>query len=147
MFFSEKSTGLAELIRAFFQKKTFKDGCKISDHTLRFNVDEALALNSLINAVDEYKKNTNNLFVRDASIQRFEYTYELAHKMIKRYLEISEPNAEAIDLMSFPDLIRTAAERGLILHSWDQWKLYRDSEVITMDVVEGKICHLEQNRR
>ncbi|MFI4918135.1 MAG: nucleotidyltransferase substrate binding protein [Legionellales bacterium] len=39
-----------------------------------------------------------------ASIQRFEYRYELAHKMLKRYLELSEPNAEAIEQMSFSDL-------------------------------------------
>ncbi len=47
------------------------------------------------------------------AILRFEYTYELSHKMLKRYFEMTEPNAEMIDQMLFPDLIRTASERGL----------------------------------
>lgn len=89
------------------------------------------AVGSLDEAVVEYQKNTLNRFVRDASIQRFEYTYELCHKMLKRYLEISEPNAEEIDQMSFPALIRTASERGIVLHGWDQWRIYRDARNIT----------------
>ncbi len=47
--------------------------------------------------------------------------------MLKRYLELSEPNSEQVDHMSFPDLIRTASERGLLLNGWDIWRLYRDA--------------------
>ena len=56
---------------------------------------------------------------RSAAIQAFEYTYELSHKMLKRYLEATEPTPESIDAMSFQELIRTGAEKGLLLHSWD----------------------------
>ena len=63
---------------------------------------------------------------RAASIQAFEYTYELAHKMLKRYLEATEPSAEIIDAMTFQEIIRTGAERGLLSHSWDVWKHHRD---------------------
>lgn len=96
------------------------------------------AVHSLAEAVHEYQENPDNLFVRDASIQRFEYTYELAHKMLKRYMELSEPNAEAVDQMSFPDLIRTASERGLLTHGWDVWKLYRDARNITSHTYNEK---------
>jgi nucleotidyltransferase substrate binding protein (TIGR01987 family) len=89
------------------------------------------ALYNLREAVDERKQDLNNSFVRDAMIQRFEYCYELSHKMLKRYLELSEPNSAAIDLMSFPELIRTASERGLLLNGWDHWKSYRDARNIT----------------
>ncbi len=89
------------------------------------------ALASLEEAVNEHAKQPQNLFVRDATIQRFEYSYELTHKMLKRYLEMSEPNAAEIDQMSFPNLIRTAAEKGLLQQSWDQWKTYRDARNIT----------------
>ena len=89
------------------------------------------AIASLDEALNEYGKNPKNRFVRDASIQRFEYTYELSYKMLKRYLEISEPNAEDIDQMSFPTLIRTASERGLVENGWDSWKVYRDARNIT----------------
>ncbi len=62
---------------------------------------------------------------RAASIQAFEYTYELAHKMLKRYLEDTEPSPDLIESMTFQELIRTGAERGLLLNSWDIWKAYR----------------------
>jgi hypothetical protein len=39
------------------------------------------ALASLQEALAEYKKHPNH-FMRDSCIQRFEYSYELAHKML-----------------------------------------------------------------
>ena len=96
------------------------------------------ALATLREAVDEGIKEPSNSFVRDAMIQRFEYTYELAHKMLKRYLELTEPTSEAVDHMSFPELIRTASERGLLLHGWDHWKQYRDARNITSHTYNEK---------
>jgi nucleotidyltransferase substrate binding protein (TIGR01987 family) len=89
------------------------------------------AATSLEEAVVAQGKDTDNKFIRDAAIQRFKYTYELAHKMLKRYLEMSEPNSEEIDQMSFPNLIRTGSEKGLMLNGWDVWKIYRDARNIT----------------
>lgn len=89
------------------------------------------SINSLGVALTEYNKNRENLFVRDASIQRFEYTYELAHKMLKRFLEMTEANREDIDQMSFPSLIRTGAEKGLLKNSWDVWSSYRTARNLT----------------
>lgn len=88
------------------------------------------ALASLEEAVVAYQQQANN-FIRDAAIQRFEYTYELSHKMLKRYLEMTEPNSEMIDQMSFPDLIRTASERGLLANGWNIWKDYRHARNAT----------------
>ena len=93
---------------------------------------------SLDEVVGLYQKDLHNALIRDAMIQRFEYTYELGYKMLKRYLELSEPNAEEIDHMSFPTMIRTAAERGLIANGWDKWKLYRDARNITSHTYNEK---------
>jgi hypothetical protein len=38
--------------------------------------------------------------VRDAVIQRFEYTYELCWKMLKRQLEAQSPSPSVIDTLS-----------------------------------------------
>jgi hypothetical protein len=59
------------------------------------------AVTSLDTAITAHLEKPIDLFIRDASIQRFEYTYELSHKMLKRYLEMTEPNAEEIDQMQF----------------------------------------------
>ena len=89
------------------------------------------AIISLEEAVHEFHIQTANSFIRDACIQRFEYTYELTHKMLKRYLEMSEAQREEIDQMSFPTLIRTGAEKGLLQHSWDLWSAFRTARNLT----------------
>ena len=89
------------------------------------------ALSSLGAALTELQKGDANTFVRDATIQRFEFSYELAHKMLKRYLEMTESSVEEIDQMSFQTLIRTGAERGLLVNSWDVWSVYRNARNLT----------------
>jgi nucleotidyltransferase substrate binding protein (TIGR01987 family) len=69
--------------------------------------------------------------IKSGVIQHFEFTYELSHKMLKRYLEMTAPNPVAIDEMTFPDLIRTGSEQGLLLNGWDVWKYYRKARGTT----------------
>lgn len=76
-------------------------------------LDRALA--SLSRAVDRSLREPNDEEVRDAVIQRFEYGYELCWKMLKRQLELELPNPADADRMSFADLIREGAERGLVV--------------------------------
>ncbi|MCX7337766.1 MAG: HI0074 family nucleotidyltransferase substrate-binding subunit [Alphaproteobacteria bacterium] len=77
-----------------------------------------------------------------ASIQAFEYTYELCHKMLKRYLEMTEPNSESIDFMTFPELIRTGSEKGLLKSDWGQWKQYRDIRNITSHTYDNSKANI-----
>ena len=55
------------------------------------------ALITLGEALEEHKKARTNALIRDACIQRFEYSYELSHKMLKRHLEATSANAAEID--------------------------------------------------
>ncbi len=66
-----------------------------------------------------------NAFIQDSVIQRFEFTYELSHKMLRRYLLMYSASPEMGEELAFPDLIRTGAQRGLLRSSWDQWHRYR----------------------
>jgi nucleotidyltransferase substrate binding protein (TIGR01987 family) len=68
--------------------------------------------------------------IRDACIQRFEYTYELAFKMLKRQLEQELPSSEELDHLPFKEVIRVGAERGLIAVP-ERWFDYRDKRNIT----------------
>ena len=90
----------------------------------------AHAVDSLRAALAQYHLTPND-FIRDSCIQRFEYTYELSWKMLKRYMRMTEPSAETIDEMTFPALIRTASERGLLLSNWAGWKDFRDARNMT----------------
>lgn len=95
------------------------------------------AIKSLQEALAEYNRSPN-VFVRDACIQRFEYTYELAWKMLKRYLEYTAPNPVEFDEMSFQNLIRIGSEKGLLMHGWDKWSNYRKARTTTSHVYDEK---------
>lgn len=70
--------------------------------------------------------------LRDATIQRFEFTFELAWKSLKRRLEMDLPNAQEVDAMSYRTLIRVGAEQGLIdSDSVTAWFVYRDKRNLT----------------
>ena len=89
------------------------------------------AMLRLEEALQAYANAPGNSLYRDATIQRFESTYEIAHKMLKRYLEMAAANPAAIDEMAFADLIRTGSEQGLLRSGWDKWKDYRKARGTT----------------
>jgi nucleotidyltransferase substrate binding protein (TIGR01987 family) len=87
------------------------------------SLDKAIA--QLDAGLRESQASPDSELLRDGVIQRFEYTYELSWKMLKRYLEATLPNPEEVDGMSFQTLIRTGSEQGLLLSGWDTWVRYR----------------------
>ena len=89
------------------------------------------ALQRFSEALQEYGNASQNTLYRDACIQRFEFSYELSHKMLKRYLELTSTNPPEIDTLPFQDLIRSGNEQGLLLHDWTRWKDYRKARSIT----------------
>ena len=55
-------------------------------------------------------------------IQHFECCYELSWNMIKRQLEIQSISPSSIDTLSYPELIREAVEKQLIVDA-KKWLL------------------------
>lgn len=104
-----------------------------------------LDISPLSNAVDRlaeglarYQRDTSDDQIRDGLIQRFEFTYELSHKMLKRYLESISPSPETIDQMPFADLIRLGREQGLVRSEWKAWREFRDIRNITSHTYDLK---------
>ncbi|QLB14072.1 nucleotidyltransferase [Mannheimia granulomatis] len=96
-------------------------------------MSDKLDITSLMNAIqrlDEglirYQQDISDVQIRDGLIQRFEFTYELSHKMLKRYLVSTSASPTLIEQMNFQDIIRTGNEKDLILGDWTDWKKYRD---------------------
>jgi Nucleotidyltransferase substrate binding protein like len=50
--------------------------------------------------------------LRDGLILRFEFTYELSHKMLRRYLKEGAASADEIERVPFADLVRTGNARA-----------------------------------
>lgn len=88
------------------------------------------ALTSLQRVLERSSTVPGDEDIRDACIQRFEYTYELAFKMLKRQLEQELPSREELDQLPFKEVIRVGAERGLIAVP-GRWFDYRDKRNIT----------------
>ncbi|QOX80550.1 nucleotidyltransferase substrate binding protein [Trichlorobacter lovleyi] len=88
------------------------------------------ALASLQRVLERSRTMPDDEDIRDACIQRFEYTYELAYKMLKRQLEQELPSSEELDHLPFKELIRVGAERGLIADP-QRWFDYRDKRNLT----------------
>ena len=83
------------------------------------------AFTTLKEAWAEYIKDMSNTFVRDSVIQRFEYTFELSHKILRRFLSETEASKAEISEMSYNELIRLGCKRGLLLNDLETWDKYR----------------------
>jgi len=75
--------------------------------------------------------------LRNSVIQCFEFTYELSHKMLKRYLEETAANPEEFDLSTFQNLIRSGNEKGLLRSDWLRWKDYRQARTNSSHAYDG----------
>ncbi|MGF1616077.1 MAG: nucleotidyltransferase substrate binding protein [Gammaproteobacteria bacterium] len=104
------------------------------------------AIARLEEGLARYRQDTSDTQIRDGLIQRFEFTYELAHKTLKRYLESVSPTPGQYDALPFADLIRSGNEQGLLLGDWPKWRTYREmrgktshtyEEAIAVEVVAG----------
>ena len=89
------------------------------------------SITTLKEAWTEYQKDMANTFVRDSVIQRFEYTFEISHKILRRFLSEAESSRAEISEMLFNDLIRLGCKRGLLLNDLETWNKYRKLRNLT----------------
>ena len=113
------------------------------------------AVSRLTVGLARYEEDITDTQIRDGLIHRFEFIYEISHKMLKRHLEAVSPTPEQFDAMAFADLIRSANEQGLLLGDWSSWKIHREmrsktshtyDEEIAIEVVQGIPAFLEEAR-
>lgn len=98
------------------------------------------ALNSLKRAILRSQQAPNDEELRDACIQRFEYSFELAWKMLKRKLEQDIANQSEVDSYSKKNLFRVGAERGYIADPtrWFDYLEKRNLTSHTYDLDDAK---------
>ncbi len=73
-------------------------------------------------------------------IQNFEFVYEIGFKMIRRQIEAEAASPEEVDESSFRDIVRVAAEKGLIsdVDAWFQYRLLRNITAHTYDQAKAR---------
>jgi len=80
------------------------------------------AVQRLDEGLHRYLQNKEDIQIRDGLVQRFEFTYELTHKTLKRFMALTGANPEDIAQMAFSDLIRTGNTQGLLSKDWAEWR-------------------------
>lgn len=93
---------------------SLQDSLEVIDNTTWFNNQSLKVQNTLL----------------AGAIQNFEFVYELSIKMIRRQLELEADSPNQIDETNFRDLLRIAAEKGLI-PTPETWFKYRQMRNIT----------------
>jgi len=80
--------------------------------------------------------------LRSGAIQGFEFTWELSHKVLRRYLMAMVTSPEDYVEMTYPVLIRKAEAYGLVGRGWVFWKDVRRLRAITSHTY-GEACAAE----
>lgn len=115
----------------------------------------ANAVTRLTEGLARYERDIADTQIRDGLVHRLKVTYEISHKLLKRYLEARSATPEEFDAMAFSDLIRSGNEQGLLLGDWTKWRVYREmrsktshtyDEETAIEVVRGIPAFLEEAR-
>lgn len=93
----------------------------------------ARSIERLREGLARYRLDIADTQIRDGLIQRFEFTYELSHRTLKRYLQAIAANPGEYDEVAFQDLIRAGNVQGLLRGDWPAWRTYR--------AMRGKTSH------
>ena len=80
-------------------------------------------------------KEKENAITRDAAIQRFEYTFELSWKALKRYFKINNN----LDIFNVKDIFREAGKQGLI-EKVEKWFEYLEARNLTSHTYDEKVA-------
>ena len=98
------------------------------------------AVRRLREGLERHKREPTDEQIRDGLIQHFEFTYELTHKMLKRYLKETAASPDEIDQMPFADLVRSGNAQGLLRDDWPAWRRFREMRARTSHTYDAKVA-------
>ncbi|HEU0195939.1 MAG TPA: HI0074 family nucleotidyltransferase substrate-binding subunit [Nevskiaceae bacterium] len=113
------------------------------------------AVDRLDEGLRRYQTDIDDVQIRDGLVQRFEFTYEASHKMLRRYLVMRAASPGEFDHAAFADLIRAGADQDLLRDGWPAWRRYREmrgktshayDDDIALEVVAGIPEFLDEAR-
>ncbi|PPT28381.1 hypothetical protein XarbCFBP7614_08380 [Xanthomonas arboricola] len=88
---------------------------------------------------DQQSKQVKNTLVAGV-IQNFEFVYEIGIKMLKRQIEAESASPAEVDETNFREVLRVAAEKGLIadVEAWFKYRQMRNITAHTYDHEKAK---------
>jgi nucleotidyltransferase substrate binding protein (TIGR01987 family) len=91
------------------------------------------AMERLEESLAAFAEHPEQLMYRDAVIRRFESAFELAQSVLKKFVVAFSVNAKEREQLTFPTLIRTASQDGVLLNGYDVWINFRKARSRTRD--------------
>ena len=106
---------------------SLEDGLEVVSDSEWFNAQSSKVQNTLIAGV----------------IQNFEFVYEIGIKMIKRQIEIEAASPAEVDETNFREVLRVAAEKGLIadVEAWFKYRKMRNITAHTYDHEKAQLVY------
>lgn len=102
------------------------------------------ALENTINRLGEvlkrYEREKTDDVVRDAVIQRFEFTYSIALKTLRKYFIERAFVIDDVNNLSFNEMIRIASKLNLIKSDLEKWTQYSTMRNLTSHTYDEEIA-------
>ena len=89
------------------------------------------ACKRLEEVLERYNLYNQDDVIRDSVIQRFEFTYSIALKTIRKYFIERAFIVEDVNQMSFNDMIRTANQLKILKSDLELWTKFREMRNLT----------------
>ena len=84
------------------------------------------AVSSLESGYARHLEQPADELARDGVVQRFEYTYELVVKFVRRQVAEDAADPESVRSAGFADVVRSGLASGLLASSVEEWRRFRD---------------------
>lgn len=111
---------------------------------MREGTFDILSLENAVKRLGEilvrYQKDVTDDGIRDSVIQRFEFTYSIALKTLKKYFIERAFVVDDIEHMSFNDMIRTANQLDLLKSDLETWSNYRNMRNLTSHTYDEEVA-------
>lgn len=102
------------------------------------------ALENTINRLGEvlkrYEREKTDDVVRDSVIQRFEFTYSIALKTLRKYFIERAFVIDDVNNLSFNEMIRIASKLNIIKSDLEKWTQYRTMRNLTSHTYDEEIA-------
>lgn len=98
------------------------------------------SLQRLGEVVEIYKKNPQDTIVRDSLIQRFEFTYSITLKTLRKYFIERAFIVDDVNKLSFNEMVRTAMQLNLLKSDLSKWTEFREMRNLTSHTYDENVA-------
>ena len=97
-------------------------------------------LQRLGEVVEIYKKNPPDTLVRDSLILRFEFTYSITLKTLRKYFIERAFIVDDVNKLSFNEMVRTAMQLNLLKSDLAKWTEFREMRNLTSHTYDENVA-------